>query len=212
MPHDCWVIQKGKQRGLFLLLLLHLSCTISASAKMWMIYCSSPCCLVLTAALNQGCIWLPEGTVVFSTAACQTCISAVMRARQFREEPGGYRVTQCRRLELLWYNRLCYSSLRLQRPWWHRTAVKTMCECRCFVSDLGVVMKCGARAGTAPLPGQNPKETSPRRQETSILEEPGRPLVQTFTLHYTPVRHGWQQQTDLSSVPNITHRPKRFQI
>lgn len=58
--HDCWVIQKGKQSGLFLLSLLHLSCTISASAKMWMIYCSSPYCLVLTAALKPGLPFLRE--------------------------------------------------------------------------------------------------------------------------------------------------------
>lgn len=88
MSYDCWVIQKGKQRGLFLLLLSHLSCTISACAKMWMIYCSCPCRIVLTATLKPG-LQLTERTVVFSSAACQTCISAIMRAQQFREEPGG---------------------------------------------------------------------------------------------------------------------------
>lgn len=47
---DCRVVAKGKLRGLFLLLLLHLSCTISASAKMWTAYFSPRSCLVLISA------------------------------------------------------------------------------------------------------------------------------------------------------------------
>lgn len=120
---------------------------------LWMIYPSSSCCLVLTAALKPVWIRLSEGMVVSSTASSQTCVCAIMRAADssLERSPGGDRVTLCQCLELLWYNLLCQSSLCLQRPWWRRTAVKTMCErCR-FVSDLGVVMKCGDGGGFSPV-------------------------------------------------------------
>lgn len=135
-----------------------------------------------------------------------------MPARQFREEPrggwGSVGVGAWSCFEIVVYATAHFTSRGpdgTEQLW--KGCVSAAVSSQIWESSWNV----GTGVGTAPPPGRKPKETSPKRQEMSILERqrPSRPLVQTFTLHYTPMRHRWQQQTEQSSVPNLTYRPKR---
>lgn len=100
--HDYWVVQKGEAETTifiaFVVFELHNFCLFqNVDDILELSLLSRPYSSIKTRVAFD----FLRQQLHFSTAACQTCISAVMRARQSRGKPGVYRVTQCRRLELL---------------------------------------------------------------------------------------------------------------
>lgn len=89
-----------------------------------------------------------------------------------------------------------------------------MCECRCFVSDLGVVMKCADVGGNSPTAWANTQRDEPGKSENTYFRRvkawpPPRPDIYT-TIHTSETDDSSRLSCPLSPTSLIGLNAFRF--